>query len=267
MAPTLANFRNMSQFGNRGIDVYVDGSYWDTELVDGHPHDMTLFSQPENAPAERGITIYLPAYQSLRILRVGVDATASISRPSPFGRAKPVVFYGSSNCQGAGISRPGMTYSAVCSRVLNVDFINLGFGGSGKAQPAVVEFINKIDASCFVFDVGRSFADAARDELYKEMLQGIRGSHPGVPLVCVVPIYIPAEEHDPKWQPNTIKVRGIVRDAFAELSPGDPDLYLVESRDLMTPQDSDGSHESVHPNDLGYNLIGRRLAEILRPLL
>ena len=53
----------------------------------------------------------------------------------------PVVVYGTSITQGANASRPGMAYTNILSRRLNVEFVNLGFSGSGRGEPEVAEVI------------------------------------------------------------------------------------------------------------------------------
>jgi len=56
--------------------------------------------------------LYLPLYDGLENLEIGVKSTAIIGNPlvdSP-RREKPVVFYGTSITQGGCASRAGMAY-------------------------------------------------------------------------------------------------------------------------------------------------------------
>jgi GDSL-like lipase/acylhydrolase family protein/SGNH-like hydrolase/esterase family protein len=261
----LTQRSTMSDQGSRGLDVYVDGAYWKSIIVGQlAEHERLVFRDVGRQPRE--FTIYLPVGQELKVTAIGIDPAAMISAPPVFAQSKPIVFYGSSVAQGSGVTRPGMTYEAVLGRKLNVDFVNLGFGGAGKAEPAVVELVASIDACCYVFDLGRSYGD--QDKMpYKNMLAAVRARHPHVPLVCVLPIYNPIEHHDQSWIARTQHTRKVFREAFSDLKPIDKNLHLVGEYDLMKPTEGDGSSEGVHPSDLGYSIMAERLAAILKPRL
>ena len=54
------------------------------------------------------VDLYLPTYNRLIMLEIGVDENACVEAPRPYAIEKPVVFYGSSITQGASASRPGL---------------------------------------------------------------------------------------------------------------------------------------------------------------
>lgn len=262
---SLSRRSTMSAQGSRGLDVYVDGNYWKSVIIgELAEHEQVAFR--DVAAQTREITIYLPVGQELKVTAIGVDPNAGVSGAEKFSRPKPIVFYGSSIAQGSGVSRPGMTYEAVLAHKLNVDFVNLGFGGAGKAEPPVVELVASLDACCFVFDLGRSYGDQDKSA-YKQMLTSVRAQHPTIPMVCVSPIYNPIELHDQRWIERTRHTRQVVREAFDDLKPTDENLYFVGEYDLVRPSEGDGSNEGVHPSDLGYSMMAERLAAILAPLL
>ena len=62
------------------------------------------------------------------------DATVG-ELAKPFAISKPLVFYGTSITQGGCASRSGMSYQAILGRMLNADFVNLGFSGNGLGEP------------------------------------------------------------------------------------------------------------------------------------
>jgi len=261
----LAERSTMSSQGSRGLDVYVDGEYWKSVIVSSlQEQERPVFSGVERR--QREFTIYLPVGQPLKVLAVGVDPGAKLAAPAAFAESKPIVFYGSSIAQGSGAGRPGMTYEAILARQLNVDFVNLGFGGAGKAEPAVVDLVASVDGCCYVLDLGRSYGDQDL-AAYKNMLTTIRARRPGAPVVCVLPIYNPAERYDARWKARTDHTRRVMREACETLQPADGKLHLVGEFELMQPTEGDGSNEAIHPNDLGYSRMAERLATILRPLL
>jgi len=161
-----------------------------------------------------------------------------------------------------------MTYEAILGRELNVDFINLGFGGAGKAEANVVDLINSIPACCYVFDLGKSYGMQDKTA-YKRMLQMVRASHPDTPLVCVTPITSSLETHSEEYSQRSVHTRTVMREAVEELlQAGDKKLYLLEGPDLLGLEDHDGlSRDGVHPTDFGYSLIARRLTPTLKQVL
>ena len=100
----------------------------------------------------RQITINFPLYSAVSSLEIGLQETAVVESPTPYRVETPVVFYGSSITQGGCASRPGNCYTAVLSRRLDFDHVNLGFSGSGKAEQEMADYIAGLDMSVFVYD-------------------------------------------------------------------------------------------------------------------
>ncbi len=265
-ATERASLRNMSPFGSRGLDVYVDGFYWSSVCVGGSRDQEAVFFHGAERRSKR-ITIYLPLFQQLRVLAIGVDEGAELKPPPSFSRKRPVVFYGSSIAQGACASRPGMTYQAILARRLNVDFVNLGFSGSGRGEPEVVRLIAQIDACCYVFDLGKSYRTQPED-VYAAMLAAIRASRPNVPLVCMTPIFSTREFFDAEYAELSRYTRKVMRNATVKrIQGGDDRVILVEGLDLLGRRDAHAFQEGVHPTDLGFARIADRLAPMLEGIL
>ena len=265
-ASRVHSFGNMSPIGSRGLDAYVDGTYWGSATVtEEGEQELTFFQGSAGTPKE--ICIYLPSFQEVIVLAVGVDASAEVGAPAPFAERLPIVFYGSSIAQGASASRPGMSYEAILARRLNLDYVNLGFSGSGKAEPEVVDLVGRVDACCYVFDLGKSYRTQPA-EVYAQMLRRIRAAHPDVPLVSITPIFSTREFFDGSYTELSRHVRGVVTIATRQLiDAGDRHLHLVNGLELLGPADADAYQEGVHPTDLGFARIADRLEPLLRRLL
>lgn len=255
--------------GAKRFATFVNGRACAPAESDGPAvkQEYTLFAGLDRSAKE--IVIYLPHLQELEVTALGFDRDANFSDPpSVSGRALPIVFYGSSVCQGSGALNPGQTYPAIVARELNRDFINLGFGGAGKAEPDVVELVNSLPASCYVFDLGKSYGaqDAAA---FTAMLRAIRQRHPGIPLIVATPITSAKEVAEPAYAERSIHTRTVMRQAFHELArAGEKQLYLVEGEDLLGFKDhATLSKDGVHPSENGYGLIAARLAPTLRQAL
>ena len=253
----------------KGFDVYVNGSFLRSAVVEEPDVEVELVLFKDLEQKEKEIVIYLPYHQSVLIKAVGVDEAAKFSAPDhKYAKPLPVVFYGSSVCQGSGGLKPGMSYEAIVCRKLNLDFINLGFGGAGKAEDNVVALVNSIPACCYVFDLGKSYG-MQDSTAFKKMLQTLRQSHPGVPLVCLTPITSALEVHSPGYSNRSLHDRTVMREAANEvIKSGEKGVYLLEGTDLLGFGDHDGlSRDGVHPTDYGFTLIANKLLPIVKQAL
>jgi len=265
-ASATRSFGHMSAIGSRGLDAYVDGTYWNSATVaQAGEHELPFFQGAESRSKE--ICIYLPSFQEVTILAVGVDVGAEIGPPAPFAKRLPIVFYGSSIAQGACASRPAMSYEAILARRLNVDYVNLGFSGSGKAEPEVVELVSHIEACCYVLDLGKSYRTQPA-EVYAKMLRKIRADRADVPIVCLTPIFSTRERYDRGYAELSEYVRRVVATAAGrQIESGDRDVHLIDGLELLGPADADAFQEGVHPTDLGFARIADRLEPTLRKVL
>jgi lysophospholipase L1-like esterase len=257
--PHQGNMKNMHVFGQCGVDLYVDNNYVRTAI----PKDSTYieFTFFEDRPKEiRNLTLYLPLYSSVKVLAIGVNKNARFEKPLPFVVEKPVVYYGSSITQGGCASHPGMSYQAILSRNLNVDFVNQGYSGNGMGEPEMAEAIASMDASCYVMDFGVNLPTAdSLNKVYGPFLDLLRARRPDTPIIAVTPIYNAHEF----WGANkATHMRDIVRKEIARLrEAGDKNIILVEGFELLGPEYGDGFVDAVHPNDLGF----QAMAEGLQP--
>jgi len=203
------------------------------------------------------------------IIAVGVDKDTVFRTPVPsFKKPSPIVFYGSSVCQGTGASRSGMTYEAHLARELGVDFVNLGFGGAGKAEKNVVDLVNSIPACCYVFDLGKSYG-MQDGSAFKAMLRKIRESHPDTPVICITPIASTQEMYSASYSQRSVHTRTVMRDATNEvIRAGRAGFYLIEGEELLGFSECDGfSKDGVHPSDYGYSIIAAKLLPTFRKAL
>lgn len=267
--PSPSNMSNMHAFGQTGVDLYVDGAYRGTAIADkdakpGKIYEHVYFSARPRV--WRDMTLYLSLYKPVKIISVGVDSKARFEKAASFAAPKPVVFYGTSITQGGCASRPGMSYQAILGRMLNIDFVNLGFSGNGKGEPDVAAAVSQIDASCFVLDFAQNNATVASlREVYGPFIDTLRKAHPDIPVLSITPIFSTREamggtEHEGMRE----HIRQVVSRRIGE---GDRNLQLVEGTDLLGPSRTDGLVDGTHPNDLGFQWMAEGLAPRLRRML
>jgi hypothetical protein len=248
------------------FDAFVNGEYAGSVSADGTQRvDLVMFEKKERA--WKDITVYLPHDVEARVFAVGLDADAELRSPPTFALKRPMVCYGSSVLQGSGATHPSKTYPAGVARRLNLDFVNLGFGGAGKAETEVVGLVNQLDACCYLFDLGKSYG-AATPERFCRMLDAIRAAHPEVPIFCVTPIYSTREETEPPLLKRSEDLRSMMRQAATDRrQAGDKHTYVVEGLFLFGEPDKALFHDPLHPNDAGNELMAQRLAPIIEKAL
>jgi hypothetical protein len=241
------------------FDAFVNGEYAGSVNGAGTQRvDSVVFENKGHA--WKDITIYLPHKQEARLFAVGLDAGAQLRPPTAFAVKRPLVCYGSSVLQGSGAAHPARTYPAAVARRLNLDFVNLGFGGAGKGEPEVVALVNQLDACAYLFDLGKSYG-APTPERYCRMLDTIRASHPDVPIFCVTPIYSIKEASQPGYKTRSEALRSLMRQAVVDRrQAGDKLMFVVEGLDLFGAADKDKFADLLHPNDTGNELMAERLA-------
>ena len=127
---------NMTAIGASGLDLYAkdEQGRWrwaGASRPEGKTIRQAIVS--ELAPGLREYAVYLPLYNGVESLSLGVPPSAKFEPIAP-RTAKPIVFYGTSITHGASASRPGMVHTAILGRRLNLPVINLGFSEIGRAH-------------------------------------------------------------------------------------------------------------------------------------
>lgn len=270
--PSPPNMSNMHAYGQTGVDLYLDGIYRGSAAAgkDARPEvtvEHTYFDLGGRPRAEREVTLYLPLYKPVKVLGIGIEEQARVSAPRPFALARPVVFYGTSITQGGCASRPGMSYQAMAGRMLNIDYVNLGFSGSGKGEPEVARMVAELDASCFVLDYsGNNRTLESLVEVYDAFIGTVRRAHPDTPILAITRISAAREGifGNPKLEPMRQHIREVVAKRIAA---GDTKLQLVEGTDLLGPDRVDGLVDGGHPNDLGFRWMAEGIAARLAKML
>jgi len=268
--PEPPGMKNMHAFGQTGVDLYANGVYRGTAIDDrdakpGATQEHTYYK--DQSRTDREITLYLPLYIPVKVIGIGLDAEARIEHARPFALKPPIVFYGTSITQGGCASRSGMSYQAILGRMLNADFVNLGFSGNGLGEPELARTVAELDASCFVLDFAQNNPTVeSLAQAYGPFIQTIRSKHAETPILVITPIYSAREA----WSRDARLegMRELIRKVAAErIAAGDRHLEILEGTDLIGPLRGDGLVDGTHPNDLGFQWMAEGLGSRLSKLL
>ena len=269
-SPSLAvRFRGEDRLRAGDFETFVDGQPLPSAAIMERGADRELVWSLGSERCSRDIVIYLPHVREAEVVAIGL-AEASQLAPLPwvFSQPLPLVLYGSSVCQGSGAEHSGQTYAAIVARRLNVDLVNLGFGGAGKAEAEVVAKVDSLDACCFILDLGKSYGDQD-GQPFRQMLQRLRENHPQTPLVVITPITSAKEVEEAAYSERSLHTRRVMREATQErLAAGDRQLFLVEGEELLGFNEHAWlSKDGVHPSAGGYARMADKLLPLLQRLL
>ena len=210
------------------------------------------------------LTINLPLYGGINELTVGLSKGATVSAPLPYVHEKPIVFYGSSITQGGCASRPGTCYQAYICRDLKTDYINLGFSGNAKGEDAIVNYMASLDMAAFVSDYDHNAPNNEHLEAtHYKMYEAIRAKNPDIPYIMIT------RPNGSILNETVVKRRAIVMASYLKaLENGDKNVYFIDGHAFFYGGDRDScTVDGTHPNDLGFQRMGKVIGEILQTAL
>lgn len=214
------------------------------------------------APGMKEFVGYLPLYNGVEKLAIGVEAGAKFEPVAPDKR-KPIVFYGTSICQGGCASRPGLVYTAILGRMLNQPVINLGFSGNGKMDSSVANLLAELDPSVYVVDCLPNMDAKLVQERTELLVRTIRAARPTTPVLLVEDRTFSQAPLVPGMQKGHEERRAELNAAFKRLQAAGVSGLHYAKGDRLLGADSEGTVDGSHPNDLGM----MRYAEALKPIL
>jgi len=213
---------------------------------------------------KRVFELYFPMYGGVHELYIGVQSGSVFEKAPAYTLEKPIVFYGSSITEGACASRPGNDYIAHVCRWLDSDYINLGFSGSAKAEPIVVEHLASIDASVYVIDYDHNAPTPEYlEKTHYPLYERIRTRRKDTPIV-----FMSKPDFDNGMENNVIR-RDIIRKTYERAKKnGDNNVYFIDGEDLFGTEDRVAcTVDKGHPNDLGFYRMAKTVYPILKQIL
>jgi len=259
------NGANMTPIGASGLDLYArdEAGKWRWVGV-SRPDKKTMRQEiiAGLAPGFREYAVYLPLYNGVEKLSLGVPPNAKFETLAP-RTAKPIVFYGTSITHGASASRPGMVHTAILGRRFDRPVVNLGFSGNGRMDAAVGELLVKIDPAVYVIDCLPNMDAAAVRAKCVPLVQQLRAARADTPIVLVEDRRNTNAWILPIRNQHHTDNHAALRECFEQLKgAGVKGLYYVSGDDLLG-HDAEGATDGSHPNDLGFV----RQADVMQPVL
>ncbi len=259
---------NMSPTGVKGLDLYcLQNGKW-VFVNSGRPigKSNTTIIISNMKPEKREYMLYLPLYDGVTSLYIGVDSLSEITQPAvnlPV-REKPVVFYGTSILQGCSASRPGMAHCNILSRWLNRETINLGFSGNGLLDLEIAEVMSNVDASMFVLDFVPNATVEQTKERTDKFYTIIRSRHPETPILFIEDPIFTHTRFDQRIAKEVKDKNETLYIFFQTLkNRREKNIYFLSSKDMIG-SDGEATVDGIHFTDLGFMRYARLLYSIIK---
>lgn len=266
---------NMTAIAQKGLDLYIkkDGKWVFAGVgrpqMDKGPeyacHEGTIVKSM--APGRKECLLYLPLYDRLDSLFIGVEESSYIEPlENPFKYR--IVVKGSSVTHGLAASRPGMSYAARFGRDNGFYCFNLGFSGKSKLQEEYARYLADIEGvDAFIFDAFSNPSAEVIHENFDRFVDIIREAHPEVPLIFMQTERRESRNFDTWREDFEVKKQAAAEEEIRERMKTDRHIYFIPSDDFLG-DDHIATSDGSHPTDLGFTRmldgLSPKILKILR---
>lgn len=248
------SMNHMADSGIKGIDLYAKNEqgnwqYVNTGRPTGKTNESVLVKNMDGK--EREYKLYLPLYDGVTQLEVGIDESSEIRKAAP-NKKKPLVFYGTSITQGGCASRTGMAHTNIIARKLHRDCINFGFSGNGKMEQPVTEVIAEVDALVFIIECLPNMTPEQVTERTVPLVNYLRLKRPDTPILLVENFFYEGAFLDHTKRAKTIEKNMALKAEFDKLVALNTENLFYIATENAFGQDHEGTVDGVHFTDLGF---------------
>lgn len=286
------NMMNMTPVGQCGFDCYIGKdrqhlkffgitkynckeNHYECQIVDSN-----IINSINQQAIDQGIEtkeaqwneflINFPLYSGVESIEIGIDENASVKKPQGFSKEGQLVFYGTSITQGGCASRPGMAYTNIVSRNLNLDHLNFGFSGNGLGEYEVAEMLAKVEKPLmYIIDYEANSGTNGRMVASLEgFVKRIRKCHKETPILVLSRIPYTLDYINPSYKEQRDKLRTFQSDIVTKFSnEGDPNIYFYDGTKLFPEEFEEFTVDFIHPTDLGFYFMAKNLLPELKKIL
>ncbi len=254
---------NMSPIFHSGMDLYIrEGDKWlfagaarpNTSGTTEHKYTIVR----KMAAGEKECMLYLPMFNSVTSLHIGIDSNATIEAiPSPFKRK--ILFVGSSLTHGASAARPGLSYVARMGRMLNAETPNIGLSGKCKLDDYFANIVCATEADAYFFD---TFSNSTKNDIETRLYNFVKrivAAHPDKPMIFLQTLKRDSGRFDLVARKRNDDQRAAAEELMKSICKEFKNVYFINPG-FYIGEDGEGTIDGVHLNDLG---VERMLNEIM----
>jgi len=263
--PYITKYPHMQLTGTTGFDLFEDtegGSRFirpfkpDMSIKDGYESVIQVGKEG----VMRHYTINFPTYNPVNWLYIGLQEGAKVEGGLKYRSELPVYYYGSSITQGACSSRPGNAYQSIISRRQNLDFVNLGFSGSGRAEELIANYMAEQKMLAFVCDYDHNAPNPEYlNDTHLRLYKIFREKNPDVPYIMVS-----KPDFDNNINESIMRREVIVNTYRYARENGDKNVWFIDGQGIFRGPDEDlCTVDGTHPSDVGFMKMADAIERIL----
>lgn len=225
------------------------------EYLDGEMHEYML---------------YLPLYDGVNWVQIGVDSTAQITKPQVENprRMGKIVIYGTSIQQGGCASRVGMVPSAMIQREYNLECVNLATSGQARMDFYIAEALASIeDAICYVIDPVPNCTKDRCDTATYDFIKILRTLRPDVPIIMVEGLMYPYTRHSSYHAEYLPQKNEAFRRGYEQHKAENPEGLYYMTHEGQTGPEMEGTVDGVHLTDYGFRAYADLLEIVIKQAL
>lgn len=253
---------NISSFGQSGVDLYArsdDGKtfHWlGNHLNYGFGTPATanfrnIVPQNMEGNKECEYMLYMPNFNGVSKLEVGVDEGASFQYIEVPEDDEPIVVYGSSAVQGSSASRPGNSWANMLGRELDAQIVNMGFADNAKLDESIFNVMADLKPRVFIIDAMPDMK--TMPQLIKErVVAGVKilQAMTNRPVLLVESPGAPDRLIRPGQDDLHTKANEQLREAYDQLTQdGYTNLFYMTQEELGLNEED--FLDGINPSDLG----------------
>ncbi len=266
---------HMPATGVSGLDLYGKSEHgewlrsWGMYSINKESSYTFIAKNESNVYSKYGreYQLFLPLYNEIETLEIGIENKFFLE-PLTQRKEKPIVAYGTSICQGACASRPGMAWTNILERRLERPVINLGFSGNGRLEPELIDLLLEIDAKLYILDCLPNLSPEKHDtyQLTINAVKQIRQEKPDVPIILTAHVGYADDLTNEKSKSKYLTLNKEQLRAYKDLvSEGDANVFLLSKEDVALGFDS--FVDIIHPNDFGMVQYANAYEKLIREVL
>jgi hypothetical protein len=253
---------NISSFGQSGVDLYArsdDGKtfHWlGNHLNYGFGTPATanfrnIVPQNMEGNKECEYMLYMPNFNGVSKLEVGVNEGASFQYIEVPEDDEPIVVYGSSAVQGSSASRPGNSWANMLGRELDAQIVNMGFADNAKLDEGIFKVMADLKPRVFIIDAMPDMKTIP--QLIKErVVAGVKilQAMTNRPVLLVESPGAPDRLIRPGQDELHTKANEQLREAYDQLTQdGYTNLFYMTQEELGLNEED--FLDGINPSDLG----------------
>jgi len=253
---------NISSFGQSGVDLYArsdDGKtfHWlGNHLNYGFGTPATanfrnIVPQNMEGNKECEYMLYMPNFNGVSKLEVGVNEGASFQYIEVPEDDEPIVVYGSSAVQGSSASRPGNSWANMLGRELDAQIVNMGFADNAKLDEGIFKVMADLKPRVFIIDAMPDMK--TMPQLIKErVVAGVKilQAMTNRPVLLVESPGAPDRLIRPGQDELHTKANEQLREAYDQLTQdGYTNLFYMTQEELGLNEED--FLDGINPSDLG----------------